>query len=405
VTPSKRRIVLTCEQALSMPYATLRFVHLGWRVIRIEPGPIPGRKSKGDPNRYIGRLLPGVAEDRHGYFVGPNVGKEAIVIDLKKPEGRTLLHRLVRELGADVFCTNTMPGHHKTLGYDYETLRAVKPDLIWASISAMGTAHPEVPGYDPVMQALCGYMDLTGYPDGSPLQCGPPLTDLKAGDEVFAQTMLGLMERAETGQGRMIDISMAQVAVSWLHTFLPMLDLGSPPSELRRSANEHRQFIPTNAYPSADGFVYMAIGSDAQWARIAKEPMFSSLDQPRYQTNEGRRENKVELHRSIGEITKKHAVDEISKALTAAGIPHAPITPIEKVPDLPFVKATALRTITPGGQTVRLPPPAVSTPWLEQVDRCIPFAPGYGEHTDQVLGEAGLSKDEIGQLRSGGIVY
>ena len=83
------------------------------------------------------------------------------------------------------------------------------------------------------------------------------------------------MERSETGKGKQIDISMAQVAVSWLHTFLPMLDMGSPPEELKRAGNEHRQFIPVNAYRSKDGYVYMAIGSDAQWHRFTKMTMFA----------------------------------------------------------------------------------------------------------------------------------
>jgi crotonobetainyl-CoA:carnitine CoA-transferase CaiB-like acyl-CoA transferase len=192
----RRRVVVSVEQALSMTYATLRFVHLGWRVIRVEPTPRKGGRSKGDPNRYIGRPVGG--EDRHSYFVAPNVGKEAVALNLKEPEARALLARMVRELDADVFCTNTLPARHEGFGIDYESLRAAKPDLVWCCISAMGPAYPDVPGYDPVMQALCGYMDLTGEPDGPPLQCGPPLTDLKAGDEVFAQVMLALMERAET---------------------------------------------------------------------------------------------------------------------------------------------------------------------------------------------------------------
>jgi len=90
----RRPIVLSVEQALSMSYATLRFVHLGYRVIRVEQTPVPGRASRGDPNRFIGRPVAG--EDRHSYFVAPNVGKEAIALDLKAPEGRELLVRLVR---------------------------------------------------------------------------------------------------------------------------------------------------------------------------------------------------------------------------------------------------------------------------------------------------------------------
>lgn len=398
----KPQVVLSVEQALTMTYATLRFVHLGWRVIKIEPTPMEGRKSKGDPNRYIGRPVAG--EDRHSYFVAPNVGKEAIALDLKQKEGQDLLKRLIRELRADVFCTNTMPARHKRLGIDYETLRTEKEDLIWCCISAMGLAHPEVPGYDPVMQALCGYMDLTGHADGPPLQCGPPLVDLKAGDEAFIQVILALMERSETGKGKQIDISMAQAAVSWLHTFLPMLDMGSPPSELKRSGNEHRQFIPVNAYKTKDGFIYMAIGSDVQWSRIARTAMFNSLDQERFSTNEGRRKDKDELHQTIETITQKHPSAEVSEVLTEAAIPHSPITPIEDVPNLPFVASNTLQTTTPDGRSVRLPPPSAHTDYLEQISRSLPFAPAYGEHTDSILTEAGLSSSEIASLRERKVV-
>jgi crotonobetainyl-CoA:carnitine CoA-transferase CaiB-like acyl-CoA transferase len=297
-----------------------------------------------------------------------------------------------------------MPARHKKLGIDHETLRQTKKDLIWCCISAMGLAYPDVPGYDPVMQALCGYMDLTGYPDGPPLQCGPPLIDLKAGDEAFAQILLALMERKETGKGKTIDISMAQAALSWLHTFVPMLDMGSPPSELKRSGNEHRQFIPVNAYRTQDGFIYMAIGSDAQWSRIVKTPLFASLAQDRFVTNEGRRKSKTGLHHAIEEITQKHPSVKVSGVLSEAAIPHSPITSIEEVPNLPFFKASALKTKTPDGKSVRLPPPAVPTEHLEHIQKTLSFAPAYGEHTDAILGEAGLSATEIASLRNQGVV-
>jgi crotonobetainyl-CoA:carnitine CoA-transferase CaiB-like acyl-CoA transferase len=398
----KTKTIISLEQALTLTYATLRFVHLGSRVIKIEPTPIPGRKSKGDPNRYIGRPFAG--EDRHSYFIAPNLGKEAIAIDLKHKEGQNLLKRLIRDLDADVFCTNTMPSRHKTLGIDYPTLCREKEDLIWCCISAMGLDYPDVPGYDPVMQALCGYMDLTGHADGPPLQCGPPLVDLKAGDEAVIQIMLALMERKETGKGKQIDISMAQSAVSWLQTFLPMLEMGSPPAELKRSGNEHRQFIPVNAYRTSDGYVYVALGSDAQWCRFVQQPIFAGLDQERYATNEGRRKDKKELHASIEAITRQHTSEEVSGILKESAIPHSPITPIEKVAILPFVASTALKTVSPDGRTVRLPPPAVMTEELEMRKRTLPFSPAYGEHTNSLLVEIGLSDSEIAVLKDRGIV-
>ncbi|MCP3918886.1 MAG: CoA transferase [bacterium] len=388
-----------------MPYGTLRFVHEGWRVIRVEPTPVPGRASRGDPNRSIGRPVAG--EDRHSYYVSPNVGKQAITLDLKQPEGRELLRRLVRELPVDVFCTNTMLARHETLGIDYASLRAVRPDLIWCAISAMGPEHPGVPGYDPATQALCGYMDLTGESDGAPLQCGPPLIDLKAGDEVFAQVLLAMLEReqAPPGEGgKEIHVSLAHAAVSWLHTFLPMLDMGSPPEEVRRNGNKHRQFIPVNSYPTRDGYVYVAIGSDAQWARFVETAMFAALDEERFRTNESRRREQDDLHALIGAVTSKHTVAEVSVALGEAIVPHSPITPIEGVADLDFVRASALRTSTPDGRAIRLPPPAVATAHLEEIGRELPFAPSYGQDTDAVFTEVGLDAGEIGRLRESGVV-
>lgn len=400
--PKSPRVVVSVEQALSMTYATLRFVHLGWRVVRVEATPRPGHTAQGDPNRSIGRPVAG--RDRHSYFVAPNVGKEAIALNLKEEEGRGLLRRLIRELDADVFCTNTLLARQQGLGIDYETLRRAKDDLVWCCISAMGEDHPAVPGYDPVTQALCGYMDLTGDADGPPLQCGPPLIDLKAGDEAFAQVLLALMERAETGRGKQVVVSMAHAAVSWLQTFLPMLDMGSPPSELKRSGNQHRQFIPVNAYATRDGYVYVAVGSDAQWHRLVEQPMFAGLADERYATNEGRRTHKDELHAAIEAVTRERTSDEAAASLAAAGIPHAPITPVEGVMDLSFVQSSLLKTTTPDGRTVRLPPPAVSTPYLEACGGELPFAPGYGEHTEALLEEIGVAGDERQRLREGGVV-
>ena len=401
---SRRPIVLSVEQALSMSYATLRFAHLGWRVIRVEPTPSGGRRSHGDPNRYIGKAVLGAGDDRHSYFVAPNCGKEAIALNLKEREGREILQRIVTTLGVDVFCTNTMPARHRALGLDYASLAALRPELIWACISARGLAHPDVPGYDPVLQAECGYMDLTGDPAGPPTQCGPPIIDLKAGDEAFAQVLLGLYERTVSGKGKAIDVSMAQVATSWLLTFLPMLDMGSRADEIRRAGNEHRQFIPTNAYPTRDGFIYMAVGSDVQWARLVQEPLFASLARPELATNEGRRAVKAALHAEIAAVTSQHPSAVVAQSLVKAQIPNAPITPVDQVMELPFIRDALLHTRAPDGTSIRLPPPGVETAWLEERKREVPFPPAYGEHTSAILAEVGMNKHDIDALTSRGVV-
>lgn len=395
----KQRTVLSMEQALSLPSATLRFAHLGWRVIRIESTPT-GRGNPGDPNRYVGAEVAG--PDRHAYFVAPNVGKEAITLNLKDPDGQAVLHRLIKDLDVDIFCCNTVPSRYEQLGIDYDTLKTVKPDLIWAGISAMGPDYPNVPGYDPVIQAMAGYMDMTGDEDGPPTLAGIPLVDLKAGDDVFAGVCLALAERAETGVGKRIDVSMMQAASSWLVSLLPLIDLGCDDADIRRSGNAHRLFVPTNIYPTMDGYIYLALGNDVQWRRLIEIPRFAGLANEQWSTNKGRREHREAMYADIGATLKKSTTAEIAADLLAAGIPNAPINTIPQVLESDAVSRKTTTTTTPDGKTIRMQPMAVDVPGAA---RELPFAPAYGQHTRQILGECGYSAHDVEGLRKSGIIH
>jgi crotonobetainyl-CoA:carnitine CoA-transferase CaiB-like acyl-CoA transferase len=394
----KRRTILSMEQALSLPSATLRFAQLGWRVIRIEATP-SGSGLPGDPNRYIGSRI--VDDDRRSYFIAPNVGKEAIALNLKDPRGRELLHRLIVALGVDVFCCNTVPSRYRPLGIDYATLAEVKPDLIWAGISAMGPDHPSVPGYDPVIQAMCGYMEVTGDPQGPPTVMGLPVIDLKAGDEVYANVLRALLERNETGRGAAIHVSMLQAAASWLITVLPLIDFGCDPEEIARAGNEHRKFIPTNVYPAKDGFVYMAIGSDAQWKRLTEIPKFAAIANAVRTTNEGRHEQRDAIHRDVAAVTMRHAVDDILADLRAATIPATRILDIRQVRELPQLRDKLTRMMLPGGRCVHMQPMPVDLP---QASTEMPLPPTYGADTLRILAEAGLGSADVNRLVAAGIV-
>ena len=247
-------------------------------------------------------------------------------------------------------------------------------------------------------------MDLTGEPDGPPLLCGVPLVDLKAGDEAFSQVLLALWEREHSGRGRLIDVSMARAAASWLPTFLPLLDMDSPPGQLRRSGNRHRQFFPVDAYRTADGYLYLAVGADAQWRRLCAQPEFAELDRPEWSSNEGRRAGGESLHRAITAITSRFSGAELSAVLTRAGIPHAPISRIEQVFELEDLAGKFLHTRTPDGRRVRLPPAAVDTGHLAASGGELPFCPAYGEHTACILSEIGLAEEEIAELRRQAVV-
>lgn len=397
----KKRTVLSLEQALSLSYATQRFVHLGWRVIRIESTP-RGHGLPGDPNRYVGKK--GERDDLRTYFVAPNVGKETISLDLKSDEGRALLHRIIRELPVDVFCSNTLPKRYEAMGIDYETLSAIRPDLIWVGLSAMGPEYPDAPGYDPALQALLGYMDLTGASDGPPYLCGVPFVDLKAGDEAFSSVCLAMAERAETGKGSRIDVSMVQSAASWLLTSLPLLDMGYGPDEVRRNGNQHREFAPVDAFRAADGYIYLAVGNDVQWERLVALDGFGSLDKEEWKTNAGRRQDRVALSEALGALTTAYTVAALHERFGKAGLVAAPVQTIADVIDYPPVRDRLLKTVTPSGKTVRLPPPSVERAHIVETDRTVPFAPTYGRDNDKVLAEIGLSADEVAELKNKGVV-
>src|SRR5574341_951425 len=180
--------VLSLEQATTLPFLTQRLARDGARVIRVEP---PGR---GDPNRYVGRKF--LTEDgMASYFLPNNCGKQAITLNLAEAEGRALLHELVAKLPVDIFATNNRASSYGKLGIDYETLRAIRPDLIWLGITGFGPECDEA-AYDPVLQARAGWMAMTGEPDGPPLVFGLPMVDLGAAEHAYGAVMKALYRRA-----------------------------------------------------------------------------------------------------------------------------------------------------------------------------------------------------------------
>ncbi len=398
----KRKTILSLEQALALPYATQRFVQLGWRVIRIET-PAEGTENAGDPNRYIGADLG--FPDLHSYYIAPNAGKEAITINLKKKKGQDLLKRIIRELNADIFMCNTLPMRYAQLGIDFAGLKIANPDLIWCGISALGPDYPGRAGYDPALQALLGYTFLTGEPDRIPVPCGIPIIDLKAGDEAFAQIILALLEN-NTG-GKEINISMAQCAASWLITTLPQLNFVKNDNELfQRSGNEHRSFIPCNVYPTLDGFVYLAIGNDSQWEKFASHPQMGevSLSKPAWRTNEGRMKEKEIIYHEIGELTKKFTTKTFSDLCLSLNLSVAPVNSIKEVAALEYVKNAIIKTKLPNGEEAKLAPPSFTTEYLQKTNFLLQCSPRLGEHNTVILKECGLTESEIQLLKTENII-
>jgi len=267
-------------------------------------------------------------------------------------------------------------------------LKQANPDIIWCGISAMGPDYPDRAGYDPALQALMGYTYLTGEPDGKPVPCGIPIIDLKAGDEAFTQVLLAMLEKNNSGKGKEINISMAQCAASWLITALPQLEFVKNDSELfTRSGNEHRSFIPCNAYPTKDGFVYLAIGNDSQWAKFTSLEGFEALGKAERKTNQDRMNDKENIYKEIGEQTKKFSTQEFVDLCLKLNLSIAPVNNVKEVASLEFISKYLMKTKLPDGKIVSLFPPAVETEFLKAMNYCLHLAPHLGEHNEKIKSE------------------
>ena len=398
-----RKTILSLEQALTLPYATQRFVQLGWRVIRLESPRDRATGRGGDPNRYIGEDTG--TDDLHAYYIAPNLGKEAITINLRVPDGKNLLRTIIRKLNVDVFLCNTLPKRYKQLGIDFETLVESNPDLIWCGVSALGPDYPDRAGYDPALQALMGYMHLTGEPDRDPMLCGLPIIDLKAGDEAFIQVLAAMLEQQERPGAKQIHISMAQCAASWLITALPQLQFVEDNSRLfSRSGNEHRSFIPCNCYPTKDGHVYLAIGNDMQWQKLSQIKGFEHIAKPERKTNQGRRADKDDIYADIRAGLREYTTEEFIEHCLKHNLSVSPVNSTLDVAQLDFVQKQMIKTDLPSGRRVSLFTPPLSTEFLASNENVLKCAPRLGEHNEKVLLEAGLSANEIQRLEDDGVI-
>ncbi len=395
MSQKKEICILSLEQALALPYATQRMVQQGWRVIRVETPSENNGKNAGDPNRYIGADLG--YPDLHSYYIAPNLGKEAITLNLKKDEGKALLLKIIKDLKVDVFLCNTLPKGYQQLGIDFETLRQANPNLIWCGISALGPEYPDRAGYDPALQALMGYTYLTGEANGKPVPCGIPIIDLKAGDEAFTQVLLAMLEKKSGGKE--IHISMAQCAASWLITALPQLQFVHSDAELfTRSGNEHRSFIPCNSYPTKDGMVYLAIGNDSQWAKFTSLPGFETLASDPRKTNEGRMKEKELIYQEIGEISKGFSTGDFVDLCLNINLSVSPVNTIKEVAALKYIEEKLIKTILPDGTTVPLFPSSFESEFLKENHHTLSCAPRLGEQNFKVMSELGFSESAIQQL-------
>lgn len=386
-------IVLSLEQATTLPFMTLRLAEEGARVIRVEAPP------RGDPNRWVGPEVIPAERGMNAYYLPNNLGKESITLNLAGAEGQALLHRLIAELPVDIFATNTRPRSYQRLGIDYETLRALKPDLIWLGVTGFGPQSDEA-AYDPILQARAGFMELTGEPDGVPLVFGLPMVDLGAGEHAYGQVMKALYRRALSGEGACIQLSMFQSAVSWMVSPLMLAhSIGLP---ITRQGNTHQFFAPVSVYPTADGYVYLAVGNDRQWQALTEIAGFESLAREQYIFNNGRIAARQTLNREIAACTRNITTAELVGSLTRAAVP---VSQINRIPDVyadPLIAPRLVRARDErSGLAIAIAPPPIETEHLRQSGNTLSFPPRLGEHNEAIYGALGC---DPARLRADGVI-
>ncbi|MGO8881756.1 MAG: CaiB/BaiF CoA transferase family protein [Desulfomonilaceae bacterium] len=387
--------VLSLEQAMVVPYLTYRLAMDGMQIVRLE------NPTQGDPNRMVGDNV--LNEDRmNSYFLCINAGKKAITLNLAHPMGKQLLQKLIKELDIDIFVTNQLPRNYKKLGIDYDILKTVKEDIIWMGITGFGPDSDEG-AYDPVLQARSGLMDLTGETNGDPQVLGIPLADLGTSEHAYGLLMRAIFNRAVSGKGARIDLSMFDSSVSWLA--VPITMTASFGKRISRCGNTHEFFAPVSVYQTKNGFIYLAVGNDRQWKAMVSQKLFSSLDKLEYEKNAGRIKDVTRLNAALNSITRKHTSEELIEFFASITVPVSKINSINELILDPLVHRRLLSTQDPKSKIkITLTPPPHTTSFLENNGLQMSFPPRLGEHNKELYRQVGLSDQHIAQLNEDGVI-
>jgi formyl-CoA transferase len=373
--------VLELTHVMAGPFCGQVLADMGADVIKVEP---PGGDSS---RRSMGTSA----------FLAVNRNKRSLALDLKDASHRAAFLRLAD--GADVVLENNRPGVTERLGADYATLSQRNPRLVYASISGFGQTGPyaQRAGYDLIAQGLSGVMSVTGEPGGDPIKCGIPIGDLSAGLFCAVGILSALAARERTGRGQLVDTSLFEGALALsVWEAAELFSTGRVPQKL---GSAHRLTAPYQALRTADGHLTVAGNTQPQWERlcavIGREEL---LADPRFATNDDRMAHRAELVAELEAALAPGGTDEWVARLEAAGIAAGPIHDYAEVFADPHTQARDMEVAMehPEEGTVRglgIPVKLSETPG--SVRRAAPL---LGEHTEEVLLEAGLTPQEIGAL-------
>jgi crotonobetainyl-CoA:carnitine CoA-transferase CaiB-like acyl-CoA transferase len=386
--------VLDLTRVLAGPFCSMILSDMGAEVIKVEE---PG---KGDDTRGWPPFLQGEST----YFMSVNRGKRSLTLDLKPPAGQDVLRKLVRK--SDVLLENFRPGTMERLGFGYKALAKLNPKLVYCSISGFGESGPEASraGYDLVVQAESGIMDITGFADGPPVKVGTSIADLVAGMSAAHGVTLALLARHRTKRGPKVEISMLD-AMAALLTYQAGIYFGTGQRPARRG-NQHPSIVPYEVFRAADAYLTLGVANDSLWERCCRALERPDLvTDPRFDTVAKRVQQRDTLVPLLNEILGARTADEWLKRFEAAGVPAGRIKTVPEVCESEHLKARGmivpLSHPTAGefrvmGVPIRLhgtPGAAAGSP------------PRLGEHTDAVLRRVvGLDARAIAKLRAEGVV-
>ena len=393
--------MLDLSRVLAGPWASQLLGDMGAEVIKIEkPGIGDDTRAWGPPWLEDGE---GRSTGEAAYYLSTNRGKRSVTIDFTRPEGAELVRRLAAQ--SHILLENLKVGGLRKYGLDWSSLREINPRLVYCSITGFGQTGPyrERAGYDVLIQAMGGLMSVTGPPE-EPIKAGVALCDLLTGMYATVGVLAALRHAEQTGQGQHIDLALLDVQVACLaNQALNFLTTGVNP---RRWGNAHPNLTPYQAFATADGFVIVAVGNDAQFRRFcetAGRPEVAS--DPRFGSNAARVENRPALIEIISGFMAERPSRFWLQALEAVGVPCGPINQLDAVFADPQVQARGIRMELDhptGGRVPQVASPLHLSATPVTYDRPPPL---LGEHTAEVLGESlGLPSAEIERLRRDGIV-
>src|SRR5262249_35556108 len=343
--------VLDASRVLAGPLCGQMLADLGAEVLKVE------RPGSGDDTRAWGPPLAGALS---AYYLSCNRGKRGLALDLSKEEGLNLFYELARR--SDVVLENFRAASADKLGVSPEKLLAVNPRLVICSVSGFGRTGPwsDLPGYDFAVQALSGLMSITGPPEGPPCKVGVAATDVLTGLHAAVAVLACLHARTQSGHGYVIDLALLDCAVaSQVNVAQAYLTSRSVPA---RQGNAHLQIVPYQLFATADTWLVLAVGNDAQWQRFCHSAGRDDMAAGRrFATNPLRVENRAILVPVVEEIMRTRTTAAWEKALAEADVPHAPVWNYAELFAHPQAEARGLRVTVrdPEGRPVEL----VGTPF------------------------------------------